>query len=183
MNNKLFGMLAGAVVLGVTALVTSAATAIKASFTMKKLNKSFKQVEDLSEDKITEIVIRKAVEKAALEKVTEFMTDTENQVVRSAENSLRSKAHDAVESCAKDIRKQAAEKVAKQVADLDIEKLKKEVRDQAEAHVLEKLDDIIDDSSKQFKDQLEHTQKIYKRLAKAMSEEEEEANKHLYFVL
>lgn len=172
--NKLVVIAAGAVGVAVASVVVSVVTVVKSNRALKKIERSLGKVEELTEEKISDKMIQKAVEKATDEKVDKYMRDTEDQVLRTASRNLDIQARNAVESAAVTIREQASERISQQVAALDIEQLKKRVCDQAEKHVLQKLDGCLDASAKKFQEQLDSTRKIYERIAKAMAEKEEE---------
>ena len=173
MNIKLVGFLAGSVTLSVVAIVSSVYTTIKVKKAAKKINDSIGDISDLSETKITDRVLEKAVARAADSKVDKYMKATYDATLMAADRNLDQQARNAVEACARDIRKQASEKINKQVADLDIEALKKQVCKDAEKHVMEKLDGCLDASVKDFKNQLEYARKVRNRYAIAVEEDEE----------
>ena len=129
-------------------------------------------VEDATSEKITDSMIRRAVENSADKKMERFMQDTEDEILRGAQRTLNATAKNAVDHAANDIREQTAEKISYQVANLDIEELKSRVCDQAEKHVLKKLDGCLDASAKRFQDQLDNTRKVYDGIAKAMEDKE-----------
>ena len=156
----------------VVSLGMSAYSAYKQQKMVKKMWKVLGDIEEMGEDKISEALIRKAVEQSANRKVDAYMKDTEDQVLRMAHRDLEIQARNAVEKYSADIRKKAADEVARQVASLDIEKLKSRVCDQAEKHVLEKLDDCTDKYARKFEEQLENQKKIYDRIAQAAVEKE-----------
>ena len=158
----------------VASAVTSVASAIKSNKTAKKISKSIGKVEEISEDQISEIMVQKAVQRAANMRVDRYMQDTEDQVLLTADRDLKIQAKNAVEKASIDIREQAAEKISQQVAELNIEDLKTQVRCQAEKHVLEKLDGVLDDSATKFNEHIKNTQKIYDKISKAMAEKDDE---------
>lgn len=182
--NKLFGIVIASMAITVVSVATSIVTTIRANRIVRKLDKSIGDVKDMSEEKITENVIRKAVAVAADSKVDRYIRDTSDQVLMSASRSLKEEARRAVESYADETRDQVSEKISQQVADLDIEQLKRRVCDQAEKHVLKKLDGCLDSSAKKFQEQLDSAKKVYDRILKITEEkEDEEKNNTIHVTL
>jgi hypothetical protein len=159
-------------VVSAVSLGISAYTVIRERITAGKLKSSLGKIEEMSEDKITDLLIQKAVDKAADKMVGEYMQETENKVLRIAHSDLEAAARNAVDKYSADIRKKAADEVSRQVANLDIEKLKNRVCDQAEREVLKKLDGCMDQYAKKFADSLDNQRKIYDRIAQATLEKE-----------
>lgn len=174
MNTKLVVVLVGTATVAVLSGVAAVANTIRTNRIVRKLTKAIGKVEEATDDKITDAVVEKAINRAADKHVDKHMQNTESEVVKAADRNLDIQAKNAVNACARDMRKQVAEKISQQAADLDIEDLKKEIRDQAERHVIKKLDGVLDDSAKKFQDQLDSTQKIFNGISRAMLEKEKE---------
>ena len=162
----------GTTVVSVASAISSGYSWFKTKHTIKKLDDTITKVKEISEDKIAEALIKKAIEKAADEKVDDYMRDTESDVLKAADRNLEIQARNAVEKCSKQIRDEASKEISRQVANLDVEKLKKRVCDMAEEHVLEKFDDCLDNSVKKFEKQLENTSKMYDGVTKAAVKKE-----------
>ena len=172
MNKYVVTIVGTAITMAATALVVSVANFVDSRRTRKKIEESLSRVETMTEDQIAETVIRRAVEKAADKKMDHFMQDTEEAVLRTASRNLDIQAKKAVDSYADDIREKAASKITEQVEHLDIEDLKRRVCNQAERHVMDKLDGVLDSSTRKFEAQLDSTRKVYDGIAKAMADKE-----------
>ena len=181
--NKIIIAAVGSAALAVVSLAATAVSTVRYNRMIKKMSRSVKDIEEVSSERITEFMIRKAVEKSSDERIEAYLKDTEDEVLRSARRSLDSEARKAVEECSVTIRDQVSERISQQVAALDIEQLKRRVCDRAETHVIEKLDDCLDKSVKKFNDQLENTRKVYDSIAKAMEEKEKKETGEIKFVL
>ena len=181
--NKLIAMTITSAAVAVVSLATSAYTTIRGHLALKRLNKAVGDVEEMSTEKITDDLIRKAVEVSANRQVEKYMQETEDRVLRIAHSDLETAARNAVERYSSDIRKKAAEEVSHQVANMDIEKLQKRVCDQAERHVMEKLDGCLDEYAQKFEEQLDNSRKIYDRIARAALEKERDDKDGIHVVL
>lgn len=171
--NKLYLAAAGAaafVVISATAAVCTWAENRRMS---RYIRKCLANVEDKSEGQISDEIIRKAVERAAGNKVDEYMKDTEDAILRVGRQELKNVAQCAVEANSKDIREKAASEIARQVEMLDIEELKERVCEKAEKTVVKKFDGALDGEVKKFREQLDSTRKLYSRMAKAATEDED----------
>ena len=185
MNIKFVVTLAGAAFVAAASAVVTTVNTIRTNKVIRKLNSTIGKVEEATDEKITDAVVEKAINRAADKCVDKHMKDTENEVIKVADKNLDIQAKNAVNACAKDLRKQAAEKISQQASELDIEDLKREIRNQAERHVLDKLDGVLDDSAKKFQDQLDSTNKLLGRILKAECEKEreKEENSHTFHIV
>ena len=174
MNIKLIVTVCATVVTAVSSAIVTTINTIRTNRTIKKLDEAIGKVGEAASEKVTDVIVNKAIEKAADKHVDEYMQKTEVAVLQAADKNLSIQAKNAVDFCAKDLRKQAAEKISRQVEELDIEQLKKRVCSEAEEHVMEKLDGVLDDSAKKFQDHLDSTQKIFDGISKAMLQKEKE---------
>lgn len=181
--NKFVLVAAGSLVVAAGAAVMSAVTAIKYRVLTKKLGKSVDRIEVMTEDSIASNMIQVAVNKAADSKVDQYMKETEDAVLRAANRNLEIQARNAVENAASEIRDKASEEITRQVSNLDVEKLKARVCDQAEKHVMDKLDKCLDESAKKFQDQLDSTKKIFDGINRAMLEKKKEDSNGSYVVM
>lgn len=171
--NKLYLAAAGAAAFVVLSATAAVCTWAENRRMARYIRKCLANVEDKSEGQISDEIIRKAVERAAGNKVDEYMKDTEDAILRVGRQELKNAAQCAVEANSKDIREKAASEVARQVEMLDIEELKERVCDKAEKTVVKKFDGALDGEVKKFREQLDSTRKLYSRMAKAATEDED----------
>ena len=181
--NKVVVLTVGSAVVAVCSLTASLVTNIRYHILSKRIVKALGNVEETAEEKISERMIETAVTKSADKKVDRYMQEVDDAVLRSAKRNLEIQAKEAVEKYSQDIRDKAAEEISKQVEQLDIEKLKKRVCDQTETHIIDKFDDVLNESAKKFEDQLDNTKKIYDGITRALVEKEEKEKNGLRFVV
>lgn len=175
--NKLVLIAAGALGLAAVSTVMSAVTFVEDRRTIRKVKKSLGEVEERSEEKIADILIEKAVEKAAGAKVGKYLEEEENRVLETSKKELRDAARIAVDRYSGDIRDKAAKEVSRQVEMLDIEELKGRVCDEAEKSVVKKFDGALDGEVKKFREQLDSTRRLYNRMVKVAAEEDDLADR------
>lgn len=180
--NKVFGVLVGAVAMTAVSVVVTTVNAVRVNRTINRLNRCTRKVEDMSDDRISEIMLKNAVDKATDAKIERYLKNVKNETMEEASRKLKEASRSAVEAAAYPIREEAAEKIAQQVADLDIEQLKRRVSDKAEERVINKLDNVIETSAKKFNDQLDQTKKIYDKLIKATAEKERDDTYHVVLI-
>ena len=162
--NKLVVLAVGSVVVAIGSAVASAVTAIRCNSTIKKLNNSIDKVEVLSEDQISDKIISTAVGKAANKRVGEYLQDVHDDAMEEGRIALVNGVRNAVSHEAELIREKVTPEIMTQVQSLDTEDLKKRICDQAEKHMMDKLDGCLDAANRQFKAHLEKTQRTYDAL-------------------
>lgn len=180
--NKLYLAAAGAAAFVVISATSAVCTWVENRRMARYIRKCLTNVEDKSEGQIADEVIRKAVERAAGNKVDEYMKDAEDAVLRIGRQELKNAAQCAVEAGSKDIREKAATEIARQVELLDIEDLKARVCDKAEKTVVKKFDGALDGEVKKFREQLDSTRKLYNRMARVASEQDDDARIRLVMI-
>lgn len=131
--------------------------ATKLGVTLNDLQK--KSPIDISDSAVRDAV-EKAAKKAADDAVNRSYRDVTDRVTRDMSNEVQK----AVYSARNDISEKVAEEITRQVENLDIESLKKQVREKATAKALEKFDGTLDDIADSFKDRIETINSIYEKL-------------------
>lgn len=162
--NKLVVLAVGSVVVAIGSVVASAVTAIRCNSTIKKLNNSIDKVEVLSEDQISDKIISAAVGKAANKCVGEYFQNVYDDAMAEGRATLVDGVRNAVSQAAEMIREKVTPEIMSQVQSLDPEDLKKRICDQAEKHMMDRLDGCLDAANRQFKAHLDKTQKTYDAL-------------------
>ena len=135
--------------------------------TRKKLSRSIDRIDNMSEDRITDELIRSAVARTAERKYDTYMKNVGNDIHETSEAKLKEAARDAVAKEASYTREQVASKIDIQVSALDIEDLRKAIYHRAEDRVIERLDINLDKYTRRMEDQINTLTRSYEKALRA----------------
>lgn len=127
---------------------------------------------DIPKDLINETIkeqVTKNVEITVQRKVDEACDDAVLKVRTSIYNSIRESADKVVTETYDEMKPEAKESIHKKLRNIDIESLKREVKEEAKNVVSEKLEASTDDILEQFNANLSNMKTIYSSIAKTMS--------------
>lgn len=147
--------------------------ALYTNYKMNKIcNKIDTTIEDMDKDmsiNIPDAIINKAVDRAVEKEVYVQVEEATTRAIKEIEVTMSTQIKSAIESEYSNIRKSVEDKLAKEVENIDIQALKKEVRDQAKLEVISRFNGNLDDLLEEFNGNLSNISKIYKSIADTMS--------------
>lgn len=167
MTNKIIG----AIVIGTGAVLTTAVGYLgcKLRKLANNVGMSVSEMEEASKKDIQEAMIEKAVKNAAEIKTEHYIHMAGNRVTKEALDTIQTEVRKSVDEAKVKVESQVEGRITEQVANLDIDSLKKTVRERAEKKVIEKFDGKLDDILKDFSDNLDRVKKIYTSIADTLT--------------
>lgn len=145
--NKQALVLIGSLVVSIGSAIVSGVCALTTRKTVHKLDKIFGKIEDQSEQKITDTIVKAAVEKSAIVKIDEYVSGINSSVLNDARKQLNEEAKKAVSEQADKIRDKVTPEIEEQVKTLDVEELKDKIVEKS----LNKMDSIIEEEARRFR--------------------------------
>lgn len=146
MNKQTF-MIIGTVIISIGSAMVSGISALVTRRTIHKLDKIFGKIEDQSEQKITDTIVKAAVEKSAIVKIDEYVSGINSSVLNDARKQLNEEAKKAVSEQADKIRDKVTPVIEEQVKTLDVEDLKDKIVEKS----LNKMDSIMEEEARHFR--------------------------------
>lgn len=145
----------GAVIFGIAGVGYGIGCRKRMNDTCDKINAKVAEISDNVDVDIPEAVIKVAVDNAVKEEV-------------------RYQVRDAVEEKYSDITKSVGAQVVKEVSNMDLSKLRKQIREDAAEKVSDKLENELDDIVEKFTNNLDSISTIYEKVADKMSTKSED---------
>lgn len=142
----------------------------------EKIDVATKDLKNATVADIQEGLVKKAVQDAATEKVSGYVTKVNAEVLAEARTRLGDEARKAVKESAEKIHDEVSERISTEASLLDMTALKKAVREKAEAKVLDKFDGNLEDLLSKFNNDLNHVTKIYGSIADMVSRNNTKSN-------
>lgn len=158
--------------LGIAGLITSIGaigysiyTHIKAKRIDALLEKTTNKIANNISVDIPDEIMADAIERAAEREVGRAIAKASTVTIQTAKRSIENDVNTMVNDLRPDITESLTREVTKQVADLDVQRLKKEVREQAKDIVVSKFDGQLDSLLEDFNKNLTNLSKIYSSIA------------------
>jgi hypothetical protein len=164
-----FGVIAGVVGIGYAWFVNS-----KINDLNDALKASVDKISGEIKVDISEAIVEKAVNKAVEREVDRAVRKVSYEVMDTINRDIRSKVKSSVESEYSSIRAYVSKEVSKTVANLDMEVLRNDVREQAKDLVVEKFNENLDSLLQDFNQNLTNVSKIYSSIADTMTKSSKE---------
>lgn len=163
-NAEKYGIAGFILAVGYTIYVHS-----KIAKTNEIINASVDNVsKDLKVD-ISELIVNRAVTKAVNREVDKAVREASYEVTASIRKDIHEQVRTSVTESYSSIRNSVTSEVAKQVAVLDMNILKREVKDEAKELVVKKFNENLDSLLQDFNQNLTNVSKIYESIAENMT--------------
>lgn len=159
------GIAVGAVALATTITTLCGVALNKINKMAKKFDKGVKDLEEVTVKDIQAKLVEEAVNQAADEKVGQYVALANKAVLSDARETIRKEVDSAVREAKRDISDKVSTEISEQASQIDMDDLKRRVRDKAEAKVLQKFDGNLQDLLDKFSGNLSQVQKIYGSIA------------------
>lgn len=137
----------------------------KISKMTRKFDKGVKDMEEITVKDIQAVLIKEAVQQAADQKVGQYVALANQAVLSDARETIRKEVDAAVKEASRDISDRVSTEISDRAAQIDMDDLKRRVRDKAEEKVLQKFDGNLQDILDKFSGNLSQVQKIYGSIA------------------
>lgn len=164
----------GAVIFGIAGVGYGIGCRKRMNDTCDKINAKVAEISDNVDVDIPEAIIKVAVDNAVKEEVKYQVRNTTIKVVADIESSIKHQIRDAVEEKYSDITKLVGAQVVKEVSNMDLSKLRKQIREDATEKVSDKLENELDDIVEKFTNNLDSISTIYEKVADKMSTKSED---------
>jgi hypothetical protein len=159
----------------IATIVTSALAVCYAGYVHLKVNKTNRiinaSIDDISKDiavDISDEIVDKAVTKAVNREVDKVVTRVSRGVTTYIQHDIHNQVKDSINESYSNIRESVSSEVARKVANLDMEVLKREVKEKARQLVVEKFNENLDSLLQDFNNNLTNVSKIYSSIADNM---------------
>ncbi len=162
------------IVVGGIAIVYSAYVHIKVRKISAAIDSS---VEELSQGVMVDVsdaIIDKAVARAVDREVDKATRSATYTAIEQVRKDIQRTVRTSVEESYSDVRASVSNEVAKQVANLDMTRLKADVREKAKDLVIAKFDDNLDTLLQDFNQSLSNVRKIYDSIADSVTKKQAE---------
>lgn len=153
------------ITVGTAAVALGSVVLYKISNFAKRFDKSVAELSKSTVDDIQRVVVQDAVDKAAKNSVNDYMRDMNRVVLSEAQRELQKEAAKAVDEARKDIQSRVTDEVSSEVSRIDIDEMRREVRQKAEQKVLSKFNDDLQDVADKFGQSLRGVGNIYSTVA------------------
>jgi hypothetical protein len=120
-------------------------------------------------DELVDLAVKRAVDRETNLVVRRATCD----IVDSTKRDIQKEVKSSVENVYSDIRASVSKEISYQVANLDINKMKSEVKEKAKELVLEKFDGNLNSLLEDFNQSLSNVSKIYESIAESMSKKKD----------
>ena len=137
----------------------------KISKLTRKFDKGVKEMEEITIKDIQAKLIEEAVNRAADEKVGQYVALANRAVLSDARETIRKEVDVAVKEASQDIKDRVSTEISDRAAQIDMDELKRRVRDKAEEKVLQKFDGNLQDILDKYSGNLAQVNKIYTSIA------------------
>lgn len=158
--------------LGFLAIVAGIAYTAYLHLRIKETNEVINaSIDDVSKDMhvdISQAVIDRAIDKAVDREVNKAVRQISYEVTENMRKEIKTQVRASVNDAYSDIRKSVSKQIADDVARLDMDELKREVREQAKDAVLEKFNENLDSMLQDVNQNLTNVSKIYSSIADSM---------------
>lgn len=161
--------------LGILGIVVGVGAIAYSSYVHWKVNKTNYMigaaVDDISKGikiDIPEAMVQLAVNDAVEREVNEAVQGITQDLTKSMRRDIKDKVKDSVDTIYDDIKENVSKEVSKEVAQLDIERLRREVKEKAKDEVLGKFNENLDAMLQDFNQNLTNVSKIYSSIADNM---------------
>lgn len=135
-----------------------------------KIDKSIDEIADEIEIKnIPEKLVDKAIDKAVEREVEREVTKAIDKAIREVKYDIHREVERTVKNEYADIKTRVSDEVSRSVSNLDMKELEKEIVKKAQAEVVRKFDNSLDDLLNKFNDNLKNTSRIYSSMANAIT--------------
>ena len=118
---------------------------------------------------ISKEIIDKAVDKAVDREVDKAVRSASYSALENVRKDIQRAVRTSVDDSYSDIRASVSNEVSRQVANIDMDRLKAEVREEAKALVITKFDDNLDSLLQDFNQSLSNVRKIYDSIADSVA--------------
>jgi len=123
---------------------------------------------------ISDIVIEEAVKVAVEREVNKAVKEISYQINNNVSRDIKKEVKSVVDAAYADIRKSVSKEVSVDVANLDIDKLKADVKEEAKEIVLSKFNGNLDSMLQDFNQNLTNVSRIYTSIAETMTKKPSE---------
>lgn len=162
-------ILAGGCIVFGTAIVTLGCIAVsKINKIGKKFDKGVTDIESITVKEIQDRVVEDAVRNAAEDKVGQYVYRAHKEVMDIARDEIRKEVTPAVKEAKDSIKDQVTTEITAQVANIDIDDMRKSVREKAEGQVLSKFKGDMNDILEKYSGNLQQINQIYSSVANAL---------------
>jgi RNA processing factor Prp31 len=165
---KKFGIVG--IIIGVAGIAYSGYVHFKVSKTNKLINTTIDDISNKVDVTVSDTLVVKAVERAVDREVNKAVKIATYDITDRIRKDINSQVRTAVLETYSDVRKSVSEETSKQVANLNIELLRNQVREDAKKMVLDKFNENLDSLLNDFNQNLNNVSKIYSNIADNMNQ-------------
>lgn len=159
----------GAIVFGIAGIGYGIDCRKRMNDVCDKINAKVNEVSDNMEIDIPEAIVKVAVDNAVKKEAEYQVKNATTRVIFDIESSIENKVNKAIEERYSDISKSVGTRIVKELSNMDLSKLRKQVREDAAEKVADKLENELDDIVAKFTNNLNSISMIYEKMADKMS--------------
>ena len=174
-NAQKFGI--AGIIIGAISIVHSLYLQTKIKKTHDMLDKAVDSMAKGIPVNVPEELVERAVDIAVGYEVQKSVRIASTNVVNGVRDDIKNEVKKAVDATYTDIRKSVSDEIAKQVSNLDIGRLKAEVKEKAKEIVIEKFNDNLDSTLDDFNQNLSNVRKIYDSIADSVTKKPDQVFK------
>jgi len=122
---------------------------------------------------VSDAIIEKAVSRAVDREVGKAIKSISYDVTSTVRNDIHKEVKTSVDAAYSHVRSSVTDEVARQVANMDMNKLREEVKNRANELVVEKFDANLNGLLEEFNGSLSNVSKIYSSIADSMTKKKD----------
>lgn len=165
---------------GIAGIVTGVLAIGYAYLLQRKVDKAYnlidRSIDEISKDMPVDIskeIVEQAITKAVDREINRAIKDASYEVTNSIRKDIERDVRSAIDGEYSNIRTSVAAEVSRQVANIDIKRLKQEVKERAKELVIDKFNGDLDSLLNDFNQNLTNVSKIYNSIADSMTKKKE----------
>lgn len=166
MRDEIWGVVC--LVIGGLGIGYAIASKEKTNRLCKSIDRSFKDLEKNMEVTVPEAIVEKAMKDAAENEVYRAIQTTSAQVREDIKKKMDAEIKSSINAAYSDTKSLVSDELAKKASDIDINRLRTDVTNEAKEAVLKKLDYNLEEILSDFKDNLGKISKIYGSVADSL---------------
>lgn len=168
----------GGLAVGVVSLCVSYYTRDKVEKVCKNLDTTIDKMSKSVDVEIPERIVERSLTKAIEREVASVARFSAQEARRSIEKDVHKQVSDIINETSSDMRKKVADELVDQVSNINISRLKDDVREKASKKILDRFDGELDDIVKSYTDNLNNVSKIYRSIADSVVSKDCSNSKH-----
>ena len=141
---------------------------IKVRVLDKYIDRSIASIADDISVEVPNEILNAAIDKAVTEEVHREVKYATQRIISDTRDDIRRMVRQEIDHQSKIIKQTTADEIRRQVKNIDVDDLKKEIKDEAKEKIISKFENDLDGLLEEFNNNLANVSKIYESIADTM---------------